>query len=246
MRRAGLGIVVLALAAAVPAVAGAQQPTLSLRQAGDAVVDKPINLVAEGSTVDDPNFLPSWNIRVRAKDGDLSPTCGLTVDIDDGAYQFAHDLATGTGFTVPFTVTAIPPPGRLLVCAWMMNYNDTVLPPAPLYVNVRAPRHRLTIASPRRARRGHRVTVRFSGTAEVARLLLARIARGSTRCGESDASVASTRRLTGVQGVPPGPINLTARTPALKRGSYTVCAYIQKTESDAKADKVARRVIRVR
>lgn len=234
---------------AVPAPAPAQGPSadFSLRQAGEAVVDKPIQMVAQGVTnqVGPDRITPSYNIEVRAKDGDISPVCGVTDNVDDGVYLFRQDLGIGA-FTLPFPVTAVPPPGRLLICAYMLSYNNHVAGPVAFYANVRAPRHKLKVVVPRRVRPGRRASVRFSGEAEVARLLLARIARGKTRCGESDAATGSTTRLTGVQGVPPGPLALTARTRTLRRGTYTVCAYIQKTVTDAKADKVARKVIRVR
>lgn len=244
MRRLLPAMVLLALAAA-PAQASAQSADFRLRQAGEAVVDKPIQMVAEGTTNPGGIIGPSYNIEVHAKDGDVSPVCGVTNEVEDGAYLFRQDLGIGP-FTLPFPVTALPPPGRLLICAYMLNYNHHVTGPVPYYVNVRAPRHKLRVVVSRRVRRGRRASVRFSGTAEVARLLLARIARGKTRCGESDASTASTKRLTGVQGVSPGPINLSARTRRLRRGRYTICAYIQKETTDAKADKVARKVIRVR
>lgn len=229
----------------IPAAsATAQQATFEIRQSGEAVVDKPVTLVVEGTTSPPDGAGDPFGVRATVKGPERAQVCAPTFEADEGSPVGWWDVATGP-FSMGFQVSAWPA-GRRLVCAWVTFFANSLSGPASTFVDFRAPRHTLTVSTPRRVRRNRRIAVRFGGSVEVERILLARIARGATKCPPSDAANRSITRLTGIDGVLAGRIDRTARTHRLKRGTYTICAYVQKLITDTQAETVTRHLLRVR
>lgn len=244
MRRALLALVLLLGLPIFAAPAAAQQATFGIRQAGEAVVDTPVTLVVEGTTSAVDSTIDPYGVRATVKGPERAQVCAPTYDADDGSPVGWWDVATGP-FSLSFQLSLYPA-GRKLVCAWVTYFAGSLVGPASTFVDARPPRHTLTVRTPRRARRNRRIRVRFGGSVEVDRIVLARIARGKKRCPPSDADNRSLLRLTGIDGVPTGRIRLAARTTRLKRGAYTICAYVQKLITDRRAETVTRHVFRVR
>lgn len=245
MRRVLPAIVALALVLTAAPTALSQTARIGIDPVGEYVLDKPYKIIVEGGSpaID---ILEQHHIRVRAKLADASPDCASYETADDGVLVVGAEVVAVSPFMqfieLPAEVTS---PKRVLLCAWLYWAYEWRAGPASMTIDFKPPQHELRIDAPRRARRGRRVTVRLLGTASAKRMVLARIARGSKPCGVSDATNRSTR-LAQVNEVPPGPIAATARTPRLRRGRYTVCAYVHRQAADPRAEAVARHVIRVR
>lgn len=232
---------------ALPSLAAADYPgaTLTLRSGtSDAVFDKPFTVVAEGLN---PPRDQTYDLVVKAKDKDQSPTCGPGASEDDGStIQWGADLPAGPfSYTQPVTLSGTGSGGTALICAYTEFIVDTVAT-ASLTVRLRAPRHALRLTAPRRPRAGQRVRLRFRGEAEVdGRLLLVRLLRGRAACGQADASHQSDRRIGAVGNVG-GRISFDLRAPRLAAGRWTVCSFLQKSTADPRAEKTVRTLLSVR
>ncbi|ADB51814.1 hypothetical protein [Conexibacter woesei] len=239
-------VLTLAAVLALPPLAAADYPgaTLTLRPGtNDAVLDKPFPVIAEGTN---PPRDQTYDLVIKAKDKDVTPTCAPAASEDDGwTVQWGANLAAGPfSYTQPVTISG-DGESTVLICAYTEFIIDTVAT-ASLTVKLRPPRHVLRLTAPRRPRAGQRVRLRFRGEAEVPRrLLLVRLLRGRVACGQADASHQSERRIGAVGNVG-GRISFDLRTPRLAAGRWTVCSYLQKSTADPRAEKRVRTLLTVR
>jgi hypothetical protein len=87
--------------------------------------------------------------------------------------------------------------------------------------------------------------VRLRGSAALPRLLLTRVIRGKAGCGQAYASRVASPRLVAVRWVKRA-IGFSVRTrPFTRPGTYTVCAYLQEQVDEPRAERIARRIVRV-
>jgi hypothetical protein len=147
-------------------------------------------------------------------------------------------------YRVPLPIT-VDDPGKMLLCVWFDSVSATPHTSASLVIPVRSPSHRLTLAAPARVKKGRPATVRVRGTAALPRLLLTRVVRGRAGCGQAYASRVESPRLVAVRPVKRA-IGFSVRTSRFARpGTYTVCAYLQEQVDEPRAERIARRVVRV-
>jgi hypothetical protein len=244
MRIHHLLIVTLAalFAAVLPGPAAAS--TIDLRLGSPALEDRPFTVLAEGVAQNDREWNTS-NLTAKIKELRAGASCGPDFFTDAGSTVSLGYAVPSGAYRVPLQIT-VDNPGRWLLCVWFDSVSADAHRADSLVVVVRGPKNRLTVTAPAAVRRGKAAVVRFRGSAELPRVLLTKLVRGRASCGQAYASQIESPSLTAVRPVRDA-INLDVRTLMLKKaGYYTVCAYVQESLDEPRAELVARRVIRVR
>jgi hypothetical protein len=218
--------------------------TIDLRLGTPAVEDRPFTVLAEGTAQNDREWNTS-NLTAKIKELRAGATCGPDFFTDAGStVSLSYAVASGP-YRVPLQIT-VDTPGRWLLCVWFDSVSADSHTNDSLVIDVRAPKNRLTVTAPAAVRRGKPAVVRFRGSAELPRLLSTKLVRGRASCGQAYASHVESPSLTAVRPVRDA-IRLDVRTLMLKKaGVYTICAYVQESVDEPRAELVARRVVRVR
>jgi hypothetical protein len=243
--RSILQAVLLAVAAVLLAVpASATASTIALRLDGQATAGRPFNVIAEGVAQNNADFYTS-NLTARIKRVDLGLPCGLDLQTDAGSIVMIGYAVANGPYAVPLPIT-VDEPGQWLLCVWFDSVSADSHRHDSLVVDVRGPKNGLTVSAPSVVRKGRPAVVKLRGSAELPRLLLTKLVRGRTSCGQAYASELESPSLTAVRPVRDA-IRLDVRTRMLKRpGVYTICAYVQEQIDEPRAELVARRLVRVR
>jgi hypothetical protein len=237
-------ITLAALAAAILPAPAAAASTIDLRLGGPALEDRPFTVLAEGVAQNDREWNTS-NLTAKIKELRAGATCGPDFFTDAGStVSLGYAVATGP-YRVPLQIT-VDSPGKWLLCVWFDSVSADSHRHDSLVVDVRGPKNGLTVSAPSVVRKGRPAVVKLRGSAELPRLLLTKLVRGRTSCGQAYASELESPSLTAVRPVRDA-IRLDVRTRMLKRpGVYTICAYVQEQIDEPRAELVARRLVRVR
>ncbi len=233
-------LLVLAATLALPAGAAAQAPTeLRLTPQGPVVEDLGATVVASGRVAATADLVPP-RLVVQAR-----PATGLPCEAGPtpSAGGLVADVLVGFG---PFRVQ-LPfrsaDSGALQVCGWVTSPLG-VLVASEVELTVRAPTHALVLQATPRVRAGGRADVAVTGVLGARRRVLVRVVRGTDPCGASFLATKASRSLGRTVYRRAGQLALPYVTPMLRKGTWTVCAYVQEALRDPAAEVVLARTVR--